>query len=120
MRQDRYLSCASCQTQFLWTPVEQKRDDMAPVYCPACRRLLPASGRQRGVVKFYSQRKRWGFVTQADGVELFFHRSALAPDEPLPLHEGELVEYAVEQSPRGLHAAAVCRLAQAGGGDPPA
>jgi CspA family cold shock protein len=110
MRPDRFLYCASCQTQFLWTPVEQKRDDMAPAHCPGCRHLLPAGGRQRGVVKFYSLRKHWGFVTQPDGVELFFHRSALALDEPLPLHEGELVEYAVEQSPRGAHAIDLRRL----------
>ncbi len=115
MLHDRYLSCASCQTLFLWTPLEQQQDQDAPRCCPACRRLLPAAGRQRAVVKFYSQRKRWGFVTQPDGAELFFHRSAVAPDEPLPLHEGELVEYAVEQSPRGAQAVDLRRLAQPGG-----
>lgn len=114
MRPDRYLSCASCQTQFLWTPAEQQRDQEPPRYCPACRHLLPAGDRRRGVVKFYSQRKRWGFVTQPDGAELFFHRSALAPDEPLPLLEGELVEYAVEQSPRGAQGVDLRRLAQPG------
>ena len=110
MRDDRYLSCASCRTQFLWTAAEQQRDVDPPPHCPACRFLLPAEGRRRGVVKFYSQRKHWGFVTQADGVELFFHRSALAPGEEQPLHEGELVEYAVVQSPRGPQAAALRRL----------
>lgn len=110
MRQDRYLYCASCQTQFLWTPAEQQRDEEPPRYCPACRHLLPAAGRRRGVVKFYSQRKRWGFVTQPDGGEIFFHRSALAPGEEQPPHEGELVEYTVEQSPRGPQAAQLRRL----------
>ncbi len=110
MRQDRYLSCASCATQFLWTPAEQRESDQPPAHCPACRHLLPAEGRRRGVVKFYSQRKHWGFVTQADGAELFFHRSALAPDEPLPLREGDLVEYTVEQSSRGPQAVQMHRL----------
>jgi CspA family cold shock protein len=114
MRQDRYLSCASCQTQFLWTPVEQQRDQEPPRHCPACRYLLPAGDRRRGVVKFYSQRKRWGFVTQPDGGEIFFHRSALAPDQVLSLREGELVEYAVEQSTRGPQAVDLRRLAQSG------
>ena len=114
MRRDRFLSCASCQIQFLWTPAEQQRDQEPPRHCPACRHLLPAEGRRRGIVKFYSQRKHWGFVTQSDGAELFFHRSALAPDQALPLHEGELVEYAVEQSPRGAQAADLRRLAQPG------
>jgi CspA family cold shock protein len=62
------------------------------------------------VIKFYNQRKHWGFVTQPDGMELFFHRSALAPGEEQPPHEGELVEYSVEQSPRGPQAALLRRL----------
>jgi CspA family cold shock protein len=67
------------------------------------------------VVKFYSLRKHWGFVTQPDGVEVFFHRSALAPGEESPLREGELVEYAVEPSPRGPQAIDLCRLSLAAG-----
>jgi len=110
MRQDFVLTCASCQTPFLWTPAEQRDDQEQPPLCPVCRRLLPAEGRRRGLVKFCSLRKHWGFITQPDGVELFFHRSALAPDEAWPLTEGELVEYAVEPSPRGPQAAALRRL----------
>jgi CspA family cold shock protein len=89
---------------------DQQRDDLLPEHCPACRHLLPAAGRRRGVIKFYSQRKHWGFVTQPDGVELFFHRSALAPGEEQPPHEGDLVEYSVEQSSRGPQAAQLRRL----------
>lgn len=111
MRQDRYLACASCRTQFLWTALEQQQDEQPPTLCPACRYLLPAEGRRRGVVKFYSLRKHWGFITQPDGGEVFFHRSALAPGEEPPLLEGELVEYAVEQSPRGAQAIDLRRLA---------
>lgn len=62
------------------------------------------------MVKFYSLRKHWGFVTQPDGVEVFFHRSALAPDQGPPPVEGELVEFAVEQSARGPQAIALRRL----------
>lgn len=111
MKQDRYLICASCSTQFMWTPAEQQSDDQPPACCPACRLLLPAEGRRRGLVKFYNVRKNWGFITQPDGDEIFFHRSALAAGEELPLHEGELVEYAVESSPRGPQAVALRRLA---------
>lgn len=110
MRQDQFLCCASCNTQFLWTPTEQQRDSQPPAHCPACRHLQPAEGRRRGLVKFYSVRKNWGFVTQPDGIEVFFHRSALAPGEELPLREGELVEYAVQPSPRGPQAVELCRL----------
>jgi CspA family cold shock protein len=110
VRHDQFLYCASCTTQFLWTPDEQQQDELPPDHCPACRHLLPVAGRRRGVVKFYSLRKHWGFVTQPDGTEVFFHRSALASGEALPLSEGELVEYAVEQSPRGAQAVDLRRL----------
>lgn len=119
MRNDRLLACASCSINFLWTPAEQQADHEQPSLCPACRHLLPAEGRRRGLVKFYNLRKHWGFITQPDGVELFFHRSALAADETTPLGEGELVEYAVEQSPRGPQAVALHRLALTGTTDPP-
>jgi CspA family cold shock protein len=110
MRQDFVLACASCHTRFLWTPIEQQSDAEQPACCPVCRRLLPADGRRRGLVKFYNARKNWGFITQPDGGEIFFHRSALAADEALPLHEGELVEYAVQPSPRGPQAVDLRRL----------
>ena len=110
MRQDQFLYCASCSTQFLWTPHEQQQGNLPPAHCPTCRLLLSVEGRRRGLVKFYSVRKNWGFLTQPDGVEVFFHRSALAPGEELPLREGDLVEYAVEQSPRGPQAVELRRL----------
>jgi CspA family cold shock protein len=114
VKQDRYLICTSCTTQFVWTPAEQQRDGQPPDCCPVCQRLLPAAGRRRGLVKFYNVRKNWGFITQPDGGEVFFHRSALAADEALPLHEGELMEYAVEASPRGPQAVDLRRLARSG------
>lgn len=110
MKHDQLLVCTSCQTQFLWTPEEQRQAEGSPAYCPGCRVLLPAADRRRGVVKFYNGRKHWGFITQPDGVELFFHRSAMAAEEAEPVREGDLVEYAVETSPRGPQAVSIQRL----------
>ncbi len=102
MHDDRFLTCSSCGTRFVLVAAEA--DAGAPELCPGCRLILPSAGRQRGVVKFYSVRKKWGFITQPDGREVFFHRSAWPSDgEPAP-QEGDLVEYAVESTGRGPQA----------------
>ena len=75
-----------------------------PELCSGCRLILPSAGRHRGVVKFYSARKKWGFITQPDGREVFFHRSAWSSEGEPALQEGDLVEYAVESTGRGPQA----------------
>lgn len=108
MTADRFLTCTACGVRFVWTAFEQSRGGDAPRRCPACRILLPADGRRRGVVKFYNAARGWGFITPTEGPELFFHRSGLAA--PAPLREGDLVEFAVEQTPRGAQAIGITRL----------
>ncbi len=110
MDKDRFLICASCHTRFLWTAYEQKTAAEPPAHCPGCQALLPAAGRQRGVVKFYNKRQGWGFITPIAGQEIFFHRSGLAEGVTLPLNEGELVEFAVQATDRGPQAVQVTRL----------
>ena len=107
MRDDRFLACTSCGTRF-W--VADAISAGAPALCPGCRFILPDAGRQRGVVKFYNKRKGWGFITQPDGKEIFFHRSALTLDAEPFLQEGELVEYGIEESDRGPQAVEMRRL----------
>ncbi len=113
MLQDRFLLCSACGTRFVWTAAQQARQAVAPERCPACAVLLPAPGRQRGLVKFYNQRKGWGFITPTTGADVFMHRSGLADDALHPLHEGDLVEFALQDSERGPQAVAITRLASA-------
>lgn len=43
----------------------------------------------------------FGFLRLDDGSEVFFHHSAMAPGEFDTLHEGEQLDFTVEQDPRG-------------------
>jgi CspA family cold shock protein len=43
----------------------------------------------------------FGFIRLDDGSEVFFHHSSMSPGEFDQLHEGELVEFTIEQDPRG-------------------
>lgn len=113
---DRTLDCARCGIAFLWTVEEQARvsgesdaDGGAPVHCPGCRRLLPGEGRERGLVKWFNRRKRFGFIHRQSGDDVFVHGSRI--DGARSLQPGALVEFAVVAGGRGPEARAVQRLA---------
>lgn len=100
--QDEIQYCARCGISFLWSQEEQKRSARAPapLHCPGCRRLLPAGGRERGLVKWYDGRKQYGFLVRAGHADIYVHRSALAA-AGRGLHPGDLVEFRIEQTERG-------------------
>lgn len=99
---DQLLKCPECGTRFIWTTGEQAAETR-PALCPMCRRLAPPSGRQRGVVKWFSRAKGYGFITPVEGSEVFLHKSGLAEAQPLP-RAGQLVEFALGHGPRGVQA----------------
>lgn len=114
MARDLMVKCAECGTMFAWTAGEQIAGPQ-PALCPACRLLVPASGRQRGLVKWYSRAKGYGFITPVVGPELFVHKSGLA-EEQAPLRAGQLVEFELVTTDRGAQAANVVVLGAEGGG----
>lgn len=69
---------------------------------------MPASGRERGLVKWYDRRKHYGFIVRAGKPEIYVHRSAIQSQRQL--RPGDLVEFAVEESARGPAAVAVTLL----------
>ncbi len=106
---DQIIRCAECGVAFVWTDGEQQADAARPVRCPACRRLAPAEGRQRGLVKWFSRAKGYGFVTATSGDDVFVHKSGLAEGQPLP-RAGQLVEFSVGHGSRGAQAEALVVL----------
>jgi CspA family cold shock protein len=59
----------------------------------------------RGIVKWFSQEKGYGFITPDEGGEdLFVHYSAIEGSGFRSLEQGERVSYEVTQGRRGLHA----------------
>jgi CspA family cold shock protein len=57
-----------------------------------------------GNVKWFSRKKGFGFVTKADGEELFFHRSDVLEADLRQLKDGTQVEFLVRRTDKGLEA----------------
>ncbi len=109
MSRDLVLRCAACNTAFAWTSGEQSVGGAAPHHCPMCRRLAPQDNRQRGLVKWFSRARGYGFITPINGVEVFIHKSGLVPGQIQP-SAGQLVEYRLGQGSRGAQAEDVIML----------
>jgi CspA family cold shock protein len=123
---DETLFCERCGISFLWTSEEQTsspgmsdeaqsgRNSSAvqrPRLCPGCRHLLPDDARERGMVKWFSHKKRYGFVHRAGEPDAFVHRSEISPG--VRLRPGDLVEFSVVEDERGPSAAQVSLLSRA-------
>ncbi|MGD8554736.1 MAG: cold-shock protein [Anaerolineales bacterium] len=63
--------------------------------------------RFRGIVKWFSAVKGYGFIGRSDGEDVFVHFSAINMDGFRKLREGQEVEFGVEDSPKGLQATQV-------------
>jgi cold shock protein len=51
-----------------------------------------------GTVKFFNEEKGWGFLTPDDGSkDIFVHHSS----SNIKMHEGDKVQFEVNDSPRG-------------------
>ena len=58
----------------------------------------------KGQVKWFDQKKGYGFIAQEDGDDLFVHYSAIDGDGFKTLDEGDEVEFEVSQGKKGLQA----------------
>jgi CspA family cold shock protein len=65
------------------------------------------SERISGTVKWFNGTKGYGFIARESGDDVFVHYSAIQSDGFRDLAEGQKVEFEVEASPKGPHAANV-------------
>lgn len=129
---DTWIVCAQCGKKFVFSVEEQRRlareGKMVepPSLCPDCQRKAQArqapapppyresialdEGPFEGTVKWYDPARAYGFITQENGKEIFFHRSGIAPGGPEQFKEGARVTYLIEDSPKGPHAVEVALM----------
>ncbi len=59
---------------------------------------------EKGTVKWFNTSKGYGFIQRPGGEDVFVHYKAIAGDGFRNLNEGDLVEFEVEQGPKGYQA----------------
>ena len=54
-----------------------------------------------GIVKWFNDRKGFGFIEQENGPDVFVHHSGINADGFRSLDEGDQVTFEIEQGPKG-------------------
>ena len=60
-----------------------------------------------GIVKWFNEKKGFGFIEQDEGPDVFVHHTSINATGFKILNEGEQVSFEVEQGPKGPRAANV-------------
>jgi CspA family cold shock protein len=75
-----------------------------PVQCLNCFWHDGPLPKHRGQVKWFNQHRRYGFILDEDGHEVFFHQEQLVERDDGELKEGEPVRFHVRYAPKGPEA----------------
>ena len=61
----------------------------------------------QGTVKWFNNKRGWGFIVKEDGEDIFVHYSAIKGDGFRSLAEGQRVQFEIEEGEKGPAAANV-------------
>jgi len=64
----------------------------------------------KGQVKWFNEKKGYGFITMEDGTDIFVHHTGIEGQGFKTLYEGDRVEFEVKDGPKGLQASNVKKV----------
>ena len=65
---------------------------------------------EKGTVKWFNNQKGYGFIAAESGIDVFVHHSEIQGDGYKTLDEGQLVEFEIQEGPKGKQAAKVVKI----------
>ena len=66
--------------------------------------------KERGRVKWFNNTKGYGFIERSGDKDVFVHYSAINGDGYKSLNEGQIVEFELNESTKGIQAANVIKI----------
>ena len=66
--------------------------------------------RETGVVKWFNDKKGYGFISRESGKDIFVHHSSIVSDGFRSLKEGDPVEFSIKQDDKGQAAVDVRKV----------
>jgi CspA family cold shock protein len=66
--------------------------------------------RESGVVKWFNDKKGYGFITRDSGSDVFVHHSSIIAEGFRSLAEGDRVEFAIKEEQKGQAAVDVRKI----------
>jgi len=66
--------------------------------------------REAGVVKWFNDKKGYGFISRQSGGDIFVHHSSIVAEGFRSLKEGDQVEFEVKEDAKGKSAVEVKRV----------
>jgi len=66
--------------------------------------------KEKGRVKWFNNKKGFGFIERENGEDVFVHYSSIAGQGYKTLNEGDMVEFEVVKREKGLQAVNVVKL----------
>lgn len=63
-----------------------------------------------GTIKWFNEKKGYGFIQQESGPDIFVHYSAITSEGFRTLAEGERVQFDLEEGDKGLKAVNVVKI----------
>ena len=108
--QSRSATCQRCGSGFIVTKTHrdllQRRQVkvLEPILCPTCFLTRGPLPKQRGEVKWFNPGKRYGFIVNEAGEEIFFHKDQVLVEKLSNLPSGQKVRYHVRYRAKGPEA----------------
>lgn len=109
-RQTQSAVCQRCGTGFVltssYTDLLARRGAkvVVPLLCPTCFLTQGPMPKQRGEVKWFSQRRHYGFIVSEEGEEVFFHEQQLLGNSNKEPQEGQEVRFHLHYPIKGPEA----------------